>query len=127
MPELPTVEAEITFRPPSEGGRHQVPDGIFTGCTYRPHIVIGDPAQKHAIATDDNRLTETYLGVAFSDGPEHVEHGRPYHFRLTLMYWPAVEYSTVVAGATFTLREGGSIVGHGCILTAPQAGSTIKT
>ena len=106
------IEVELTFRPASQGGRH-IPDGILSGYTYRPHIVIGSPAQQHAVIADSNRVTEDYLGVAFASGPAHVELGQACVAQAALIYEPAVEYSTVVPGATFTLREGAQIVGHG--------------
>ena len=76
MSERTMIEVELTFRPESEGGRH-IPDGILSGYTYRPHIVIGSPAQQHVIA-DGNRITEDYLGVAFNSGPKHIQHGQPF-------------------------------------------------
>ena len=123
MSERTMIEVELTFRPESEGGRY-IPDGILSGFTYRPHIVIGSPTQQHAVIADGNRLTETYLGVAFSAGPQHVELGQPCIAQAILAYWPAPEYSAVVPGATFTLREGARIVGHGRInkrWTEPQS------
>lgn len=108
------IETEITFLTKTEGGR-DIPDGMFQGFRYRPHIVIGDPMQRQAIAADGNRLTEDYLGVAFSDGPDHIELGQPAITRMVLVYWPRVDYSAAVPGATFTLREGGHIIAHGRI------------
>lgn len=109
------VEMELTFRSVSDGGR-VIPNGIFQNFRYRPHIVIGQPDQKAVIVSDGNRITEIYLGVAFSNGPEHVEPSIPVITEAALIYWPNVDYSNVVSGATFTLREGGHIVGHGCII-----------
>jgi hypothetical protein len=34
-----------------------------------------------------------------------------------LMYWPEEKYDGVIAGATFTLREGPKIVGFGQVLS----------
>jgi hypothetical protein len=109
------IEAEITFLPKSEGGR-SFPDGIFQNLQYRPHIVIGDPMQRKSIVVDGNRLTELYLGIAFTDGPQKVELGLPMKATMLLAYWPSVDYETVVPDATFTLREGVRIIGYGKVL-----------
>src|SRR5580693_724580 len=109
------VEAEVTFLPKSEGGRN-FPDGIFQSLQYRPHIVIGDPMQLKPIIVDGNRLTESYLGIAFSNGPQKVKHGQPLKTTMLLVAWPMADYETVVPDATFTLREGGRIIGYGKIL-----------
>ena len=107
------IEAEITFLRKSEGGR-DVPDGMFREFRYRPHIVIGDPSQRRAVIAEGNRLTEHYLGVAFSDGPQHIDPGQPARTTMALVY-PNVDYSAAVPGATFTLREGAQIIGYGSI------------
>jgi hypothetical protein len=109
------IEVELTFRPPSEGGRH-IPDGILTGYHYRPHIVIGPPDLKHVVITEGYSLTETYLGVAFARGPNHIELSCPVIAEAALMYSRALEYSIVIPEATFTLREGPQIVGHGRVI-----------
>ena len=109
------IEAQMTLLPESEGGR-LFPDGVFQGLRYRPHIVIGDPMQRKPIVVDGNRLTELYLGVAFSDGPHQVIYGQPMKTRMLLAYWPKVDYEKVVPDATFTLREGGRIAGYGKII-----------
>jgi hypothetical protein len=87
---------------------------MFHEFRYRPHIVIGDPSQRQAVIADGNRLTEDYLGVAFSDGPQHIEPGQPARTTMALIY-PRVDYSAAVPGATFTLREAGRIIGYGKI------------
>ena len=114
MAEQAIIETEITFISKSEGGR-DIPDGIFQGLRYRPHIVIGDPMQRQAIIEDGNRVVETYLGVAFADGPQHIEPGQPVRTKMALIFWPHPAYDAVVPGATFTLREGRHIVAYGKI------------
>ncbi len=109
-----TIEAETTFLPKSEGGR-DIPDGIFCDCRYRPHLVVGDPSQRQALIEDGNRLAEEYLGVVFSGGPPHIEPGIPTKTTMILLY-PSVDYSAVVPGATFTLREAARIIGYGRIV-----------
>ena len=41
-------------------------------------------------------------------------------FVLELMYHPDLPYSDVQPGATFTVREGGRIVGHGVVLSRTE-------
>ena len=106
------IEAALTFLQPSEGGRPQL-NMRLSGLVYRPHIVIGDPAQREAVVGPGHVLLETYLGVAFSSGPEHVVPNIPCNVQMVLLYWPAVNYDSVVQGAAFTLREGGRVVGFG--------------
>ena len=106
------IEVEITFLPPSEGGRTTPPVLVSGAGTYRPHIVIGDPNQRRAI-TVGNEIRETYLGVAFDSGPDNVRFGEPLEAEALLMYYPNPEYDSVVPGATFTIREGARVIGYG--------------
>ncbi len=34
------------------------------------------------------------------------------------MYYPRVDYSALQTGVTFTVREGGRIVGHGVVVSS---------
>ncbi|MBI5529483.1 MAG: hypothetical protein HY897_24420 [Deltaproteobacteria bacterium] len=114
-PRKQMIEATVTFLPKSEGGRNWYDGMLRTGQSW-PHIVIGDPGQRKAIVTETNLCTEEYLGVAFTDGPEHVEPGVPTTVTMALVYWqPGFEYSAAVPGATFTLREGPAVIGFGTI------------
>jgi hypothetical protein len=112
MPELAMLEAEIIFHTAAEGGRQLLPRGVLNGRQYRPHIVLGDVGQRGLV---DRGLAaqEEYVGVAFVAGPDEVTAGEPCTVRMTLVYWPNCEYSSVKPGATFTLREGARIVAHG--------------
>jgi hypothetical protein len=110
--DCPFIETTLTFIPSGEGGRPQL-DMKLNGLAYRPHIVIGKPAQREAIVGQGNVLLETYYGVAFAMGPERVEPNVPCQVRMMQVYWPDVTYGPVVPGATFTLREGGTVVGFG--------------
>jgi len=102
-------------------GRVTPLSGEAFGGTYRPHIVIGSRNQREAIlaATPEHPRTsiENYQGVAFIDGPpfEYIPINESINIVLALMYYSDNEYEDVVPGATFTLREGGKIVGHGKI------------
>jgi hypothetical protein len=106
------IRAELTFLPRKDGRPLTKP---LKGNRYRPHIVVGDPRQREAVIAQGNVLTETYCGVAFSDGPDHIEPDRPLQVEMTLMYWPHEIYDAVIPGATFTLREGPHIVGFGTV------------
>jgi hypothetical protein len=108
------IKAEITFLPPSEGGRTKPPILVSETGTYRPHIVIGDPQQRVAIVAG-REIRETYLGIVFVSGPDDVSFGEKFEAEAVLMYYPLPEHDAVVPGATFTIREGPRIVGFGYI------------
>ncbi len=121
MNELARIEADITFLPESEGGRKELPANL-SGGGYRPHLVVGDPSQRRAI-TVGNEIQETYLGVAFLSGPEKVEPGKSFLAELVLMYWPHPMYESLVPSATFTIREGAQVVGHGRVKRVLASGA----
>jgi len=118
----PHITAQITFLPPSEGGREALPTD-FSGGYYRPHVVVGDPNQRTAVLVN-NVAQEKYLGVAFVGGPSGVVAGEPFLAELALMYWPNVSYDSLAVGTTFTLREGPHIIGFGTVQTALTNGAT---
>ena len=80
-----------------------------------PHIVIGDPHEKEALLVG-NSLTESYLGVWVTYAPDELSPGHTAEVTLRLMFWPEEKYADVKAGATFTLREGPTIIGFGQVL-----------
>ena len=84
---------------------------------YMPHIVLGDPSQRQAIVGPKNTIAERYLGVWITDAPEELIPDSTVEVNFKLMYWPEESYEGVVPGATFTLREGPSVVGFGSILS----------
>ena len=113
------VEVEVTFIPESEGGRNQPPQNL-NGNNYRPHLVIGDPAQRQARLIG-NYIDEVMLGIGFTTGPDIVEAGRTYTATLQLAFYPHSAYKTVVPGATFTIREGAQIVAYGQVIARREA------
>jgi len=116
------VDALLTFLSQAEGGRSHL-NIQLRGLKYRPHIVVGDPSQRHAIIVEGNRLVESYCGVAFSGGPTKMEANQQYPVTMMLMYWPHPIYDVVVPGARFTLREGPMVAAFGEITrrwTQPQ-------
>ena len=106
---VPLVIATVTLLPEFQGIRR------IGGRQYRPHIVIGPTSQRQALVDAGNVLTEQYLGVCFWSGPEELHPGVPAEVSLALMYFDgaAEQYSSVVPGATFTVREGPHIIGYG--------------
>jgi hypothetical protein len=107
---LPSVSATVTLLP--ECGVRRLQDQ-----QYRPHIVIGPTSQREAHVAEGNVLTEQYLGVVFGAGPYELLPGVPAEVSFVLAYFPSApdQYASVVPGAPFTLREGGSIVGYGIV------------
>ena len=87
--------------------------------TYRPHIVLGPITQRSPIL-DGRTLVEPYVGVAFVGGPEQLNPGETAEVELALMYYPHPIYEGVNTGATFTVREGTTIVGFGTVLSDAQ-------
>ena len=113
---LPRLECSILFLPANEGGRlSPLRPGALSGNHYRPHLVIGDIAQRKALVADGNHVTEEYIGVAFHDGPPIPEAGVEMKVVLTLMFYPHPMYEKLRSGVTFTVREGPQIVGYGTV------------
>lgn len=83
--------------------------------SYRPHLVVGDPERRFAIVDDGGRGEEAYLGVHFTGSGQPLPPGVEHTVELSLVY-PGVDYSALVAGARFTIQEGGKIVGFGRVL-----------
>ena len=55
--------------------------------------------------------------MALAPGQEHV-------LDVDLIYAPDVDYRELVSNATFTIREGGKIVGYGRVLHGIDRGAT---
>ena len=113
MTPVPSISAVVTFLLPEEGGR---PTPVRDAWGYRPHLVVGDPSQRKAIVTAGRECTESYLGVGFDGNGALLVAGQPHTVTLSLIYFPDVDYSALVAGATFTIREGGFVVGFGHVV-----------
>lgn len=107
--DFPTIDARVTFLTTKDGGR-TVP--AFDDRRYRPHIVIGDPNQREAHYDDQGKGADRYLGVVFLGAGVELALGKEHRVRLGL-WIPDVDYAEVVSGATFTVREGGRVVGFG--------------
>lgn len=118
--ELPVIECQVTFLPESEGGRRSVP---ILSSSYCPHLVVGDfQRQKDHY---DSPVYE-YLGVAFLSGQNPVEFNQPLYVQLVCIYYPNIDYSQLVLGATFTIREGHRIVGYGEVVRCGLVWDKVK-
>lgn len=92
-----------------------LPSELLTSRNYRPHLVVGNSNQKTALVNEKYENMEDCLGVVFvsQDGPLIEE--KDILAEIETLY-PGVDYSKLVKGATFTIREGGSVVGNGEVL-----------
>jgi len=113
-----TIDAFVSFFHHEEGGRAQPArsDG-----SYRPHIVVGDPCQRQPKYDEAKVGTEEYLGVSICGDARLREPGEAHRVTLKLVYAPDIDYSALGPGATFTIREGGNIVGFGSVAPAIYA------
>lgn len=118
--EWPIIEVEATFLSHEAGGRRVVPS-VGSG-RYMPHLVVQSPEVRTAI-TEGRTLVEDYLGVAFVAGLEPVVAGQPGRFIVELICHPAINYDALEVEATFTIREGGRIVGYGAVVQRTQPAS----
>ena len=117
MSEKPRIQARVTLLTPQEGGRSKP---SFDFQQYRPHIVIGNPSQREAlVSSDGHSLVEEYLGIRFTGNGNELTLGEEFAVELELAYFPDVDYSGLRAGATFTIREGGTVVGFGEVERGP--------
>lgn len=114
----PIIKAEVTFLPESEGGRKTKP---FLTQNYMPHIVI-QSHDSHEAIVDNNKISqEEYLGICFLEATTDYSFGETINVTLDLMYHPRVDYRAMQSDATFTIREGGKIVGHGRVIERNEA------
>jgi hypothetical protein len=115
---FPLIEAEVTLLTFKEGGR-SIPLNLQG--PYRPHLVVGDPKQRKAILGADGKSAEDYLGVQFHPIDRVLEPGSSATLNMDLMYHPSVDYAALLPGVTFTIREGGKVVGFGKVLRRTSA------
>lgn len=60
---------------------------------------------------------EAYLGMCFTQSDHECQLGQPVGVTMELTNHPRVDYSEVLPGSTFTIREGGKIVGYGKVIS----------
>lgn len=118
--DIPVINTEVVFLSYDEGGRKTLPN-FKAQPWYRPHIVIQDPMIRVATIDENGIGKEHYLGVEFIDGPEHVDPGYGNQYILRLLHHSRIDYSNVIEGATFTIREGSRIVGFGTVLSRKES------
>lgn len=104
----PRILAEVVFFPPP-AGRAKPPVELSSG-KYMPHFVVG-PFDPTRLARPD----DDYLGVVFLSGPDAIEADKPVEVMLGLLY-DQVDYSKLISGTEFTIREGGKSVGRGRVI-----------
>ena len=112
--EQPIANARVTFIATTAGGRETIPT-LNQMPYYRPHIVVQDSSIRQATYDDAGISNEHYMGVEFVAGPESADFEMPVRCKLRFTYYPRVDYTTACKGATFTVREGGRIVGYGTL------------
>ena len=80
------------------------------------------PITQRVAKLEGRTLVENYQGVLFLDENLEIEPGQTVEVTLALVYYckPNFIYEDVLPGATFTLREGASIVGFGTILSRAE-------
>lgn len=111
------IEAEVVLLSKEEGGRSTPVLPIAYGGGMRPHIVLQDRSVRKAkLGMRDGRpntVLDDYLAIEFWSGPDQIPVSSPFLLTMRLSYAPDPMYSGCVPGATFTIREGGKITGHG--------------
>lgn len=105
----------VKFFAENNGGRVQLPEDLLSVGTYRPHFVVGNPDQIKALLNKNNIGNEDYLGVVFTSQKGALKEEKEIEALVTTLY-PEVDYSGLVSGATFTIREGQKIVGNGKVI-----------
>ncbi len=101
MARMNCVKAWVRFFAPEEGGRPVPP----VGDGYAPYLRTSTGHQGLAIRV--NGMPE--LGGQF---------GVPYDVELELSYHPALDYSMVQLGTSFSLVEGPKVVGEGKVISS---------
>jgi hypothetical protein len=81
---------------------------------YRPHLVVGDASDRTPTASGC-AVGNAYLGVEFRGGSGEIAPGQTAEMELALLY-DGVNYGALVPGATFTVREGPTVVGFGIVI-----------
>jgi len=116
----PFVHTSVTFLTPEEGGRQlRVSDSPL----YRPRLVIGDTQQRAALVDERGHDTEIHLDVRFTGNGSTLMPGVAHPVRLELIGADESDYSRLVLGSDFTIREGVHIVGYGTVVATPPSPS----
>jgi hypothetical protein len=104
----PYVRAKVTLLPELTGGRS------WAQGHYQPHVVV-EPSTRRTPAPSGSEVARRYLDVEFYGGEQYIGPGQTTEVKL-VMLCRGVNYSAIVRGATFTVREGPAVVGYGCVI-----------
>jgi hypothetical protein len=118
MAEKVFIDVELVFLTKEEGGRLTSLSPEAYGGHYRPHIVVQSRSVRAAeVHVENGRrvCNEPYIAISFWSGEEPIPVGSSFQAKLLLTYYPNEIYDSCVPNASFTLREGHKIVGHGKI------------
>ena len=117
----PRIIAEIVMLSTADGGR-SCGIQIDYDTRYMPHLAVDDRSNRTPKRDANGVATEHYMGVLFEPAQSLTDpstgSGR---YPLRLIYHQRVDYNSLVAGTTFTVREGGRIVGHGVVIERNSA------
>ncbi len=104
----------VKFYSKENGGREKLPTDLLSSGKYRPHFVVD---QNHRNIFQDEKKTAKvqYLGIAFLNQKSELKENQEIEDTVLALY-SGVDYSSLTTGVTFTIREGGRIVGNGKIL-----------
>jgi hypothetical protein len=103
-----TVRAQVTLLPELKRGRS------WSAGAYRPHLLVGDPSDRTPTPSG-SALADAYLGVEFRGSKGEIAPGQSIEVELVLLY-DGINYGALVPGATFTVREGPTVVGYGAVV-----------
>ena len=92
------IETQIIFKSYEHGGRVQLP----IGSGFSPHFIV----------QGSNQL----LAINFIDFPDNAEFEKPCMVKVELRYYPKIDYSSLIDGARFEVKEGPKIIGTGLVL-----------
>lgn len=106
---------KVKFYSKKNGGREKLPIDLLSSGKYRPHLVIGDPNQRNVIHNEMKIGKEEYLGITFVNQKTELKEEQEIEATISTLY-SDIDYNSLTTGATFTIREGGKIVGNGKIL-----------
>jgi translation elongation factor EF-Tu-like GTPase len=110
---IPTIRANMTFLSRENGGRATMP--VLASGKYMPHIVVQSPDVRTARVVNGNVIVDDYLGVRFVSATNEPLPDQSVECEMELVYHPTVDYDSVREGATFTVREGGRVIGFGLV------------
>jgi hypothetical protein len=109
------LRLKVKFFSYKNGGRITLSENMLSTRLYRPHLVVGDPNQKHTKYSEKHSCIENYLGVVFIEQSDKLVADKEILVTVLKPY-EGVDYSELVSGVTFTIREGGKVVGNGIVL-----------